>query len=127
MRSERSQTVSNGHCSITRRLVAMTSHKQTRRFFSVNDIREGVSNEISFEQLFEAFVVFEAFKAAHTNSRALEAWLVGKYGLATSVKCLSFVRSAMCLPKMSLYEVVFPTLMLNISVCLRRLTARPKP
>ena len=80
-----------------RLLVAMTSHNWARRVFSVDDIREEVSSEISFEQLFEAFVAFEAFKAAHTNSRALQAWLVGKYGLATSMKCLSFVRSAMCL------------------------------
>ena len=78
----------------------MTSQKRTmtRRFFSIDEIREEVSNEISFEKLFEAFVAFEAFKAAHANLRALEAWLVGKYGLATTVKCLSFVRSAMCLP-----------------------------
>ena len=94
-----------------RLLVAMTSHKRTRRFFSVDDIREEVSNEISFEQLFEAFVTFEAFKAAHANSRALEAWLVGKYGLATSVKCLSFVRRAMCLPcgdQKRLFMKLFP-------------------
>ena len=63
----------------------MTSHKRTRKLFSIDDTREEVSNEISFEQLFKAFVAFEAFKAAHANLRALEAWLVGKYGLATSV------------------------------------------
>ena len=87
------------------------THKRTRGFFSVDDIREEVSNEISLEQLFEAFVAFEAVKAAHANSRALEAWLVGKYGLATTVKCLSLARSAMCLPcgdQKRIFKNMFP-------------------
>ena len=94
----------------------MTSHKRTRKLFSIDDTREEVSNEISFEQLFKAFVAFEAFKAAHANLRALEAWLVGKYGLATSVKCLSFMKSAMCLPcgeQKRLFMKLFPNIDAN--------------
>ena len=105
--------MSNFHCST---LLATTSHKGTRKLFSIDDIREEVFNEISFEQLFKALVTFEAFKATHANLRALEAWLVGKYGLAMSLKCSSFTKSVRCLPygnQKRLFMKLFPNVDAN--------------
>ena len=76
----------------------MSSSKRKRDVFSVADIRQQVDDEFSFQRHLEQFKNFPADNVGDLDVDGLDAWIVAKFGLATTIELISFARSTISLP-----------------------------
>lgn len=87
--------------------------------FSVADLKAQVQHEVNVQRLFDQFAAINVDKCLEVNTRTLESWLVAKFGLQVTQKCVTFLKSTTSLPCSSrrrLLEKFNPTVVEHFDV-----------